>query len=89
MSTIIFLFCLENSMFGCFDAPVRFGSNHEHSSTKDLYRNAALHSGFGAEVRATAGQLDRVTKAWFAMPVGDSFATSGEVSSWTFFPRLI
>ena len=77
-------------MFGCFDAPIRFGTSPETaSSTKDLYRNAALHSGFGAEVRATAGQLDRVTKAWFAMPLGDSFATSGEVSSWTFFPGFI
>ena len=57
-------------MFGSCDASVRFGSNHEHSSTKDLYRNAALHSGFGAEVRATAGQLDGIAKAWFAMPLG-------------------
>jgi len=58
-------------MFGSCDASVRFGSKPETaSSTKDLYRNAALHSGFGAEVRATAGQLDRVTKAWFAMPLG-------------------
>lgn len=51
--------------------PIRFGSNPGNaSSTKDLYRNAALHSGFGAEVRATAGQLDGIAKAWFAMPLG-------------------
>ncbi len=58
-------------MFGSCDAPIRFGSDLETaSSTKDLYRNAALHSGFGAEMRATAGQLDGIAKAWFAMPVG-------------------
>lgn len=58
-------------MFGSCDASVHFGNNPGNAaSTKDLYRNAALHSGFGAEVCATAGQLDRVTKAWFAMPLG-------------------
>ena len=57
-------------MFGSFDAGIHFGSNPEAaSSTKDLYRNAALHSGVGAEMRATAGQLDGIVKAWFAMPV--------------------
>lgn len=76
-------------MFGCFDAPIRFGTSPETaSSTKDLYRNAALHSGFGAEMRATAGQLDGI-EGMVCHAFRDSFATSGEVSSWTFFPGLI
>lgn len=65
-------------MFGPCDAPIRFGSNPETaSSTKDLYRNAALHSGVGAKVRATAGQLDGIAKVWFAMPL------------WTALPRVV